>query len=128
MDISSFYRIEINNIVLRAIVTSIRYLSQRNIAFRDTEHFEGKFLKLLKLRKNEIPQLESWLHMLTDNTRKIHLISWKIQNEIIEIFSHAVLRGLNKRMDGCYSTIVSARHVTCWYLGHPGYFRYLNCI
>ena len=40
-----------NNIVLRAIFTSIRYLSQENIAFRDTEHFDGKFLKLLKLRK-----------------------------------------------------------------------------
>ena len=44
-----------NNIVLRAIFTSIRYLSQENIVFRGTEHFEGKFLKLLKLRKNEIP-------------------------------------------------------------------------
>ena len=34
--------------------------------------------------------------MLTDNTRKIHLLSWQIQNEIIEIFSHAVLRELIK--------------------------------
>ena len=74
MDISSFYRIEKNNIVLRAIFTSIRYLSQENVAFKGTEHFEGKFLKLLILRKNEIPQLKSWLYMLTDNTRKIHLL------------------------------------------------------
>ena len=128
MDISSFYRIEKNNIFLRAIFTSIRYLSEENIAFRGTEHFEGTFLKILKLRKNEIPKLESWLHMLTDNTRKIYLLSWHIQNEIIEIFSHTVLRELIKQIDGCYSTIVSARHVTCWYLGHPGYFRYLNFI
>ena len=85
-----------NNIVLRAIFTFIRYLSQENIAFRGMEHFEGKFLKLLKLRKNEFPQLESWLHMLTDNTRKIHLLSWQIINEIIEIFSYAVLRELIK--------------------------------
>ena len=41
-----------NNIFLRTIFTSMRYLSQENIAFRGTEHFEGKFLKLLKLRKN----------------------------------------------------------------------------
>ena len=38
--------------------------------------------------------------MLTDNTRKIHLLSWQIQNEIIEIFSHAVLRDLIKQIDG----------------------------
>ena len=49
-----------NNIVLRAIFTSIRYLSQENIAFRGTEHFESKFLKLtIKIKKNEITQLES---------------------------------------------------------------------
>ena len=54
-----------NNIVLRAIFTSIRYLSQENTAFSGTE---CKMLRvnssnyLLKLRKNEIPQLESWLH------------------------------------------------------------------
>ena len=41
-----------NNIVLKAIFTSIRYLSQENKIFRGREHFEGKFLKLLKLRKN----------------------------------------------------------------------------
>ena len=46
-----------NKIVLRAIFTSIRYLSQENIAFRGTENCEGKFLKLLILRKNKIPQL-----------------------------------------------------------------------
>ena len=89
-----------NNIVLRAMFTSIRYLSQENITFRGTEHFESKFLKLLKLRKNEIPQLESWLHILTDNTRKRHLLSCQIKNEIIEIFSHAVLRELIKQIDG----------------------------
>ena len=67
-----------NNIFLRAIFTFIRYLSQENIAFRGTEHFEDTFFKLLKLRKNEIPQLESWLHMLTDKTRKRYLLSWQI--------------------------------------------------
>ena len=40
--------------------------------------------------------------MLTDNTRKRHLLSWKIQNEIIEIFSHAVLRKLIKQIN-CYN-------------------------
>ena len=29
-----------NNIVLRTIFTSIRYLSQENIAFKGTEHFK----------------------------------------------------------------------------------------
>ena len=41
--------------------------------------------------------------MLTDNTRKRPLLSWQIQNKIIEIFSHAVLRELIKQIDGCYS-------------------------
>ena len=95
--------IRIHNIFLRAIFTSIRYLSQENIAFKGTENVEGKFLKLLILRKNDNPQLESWLHMLTDNTSKIHLLSWQIQNEIIEIFSHAVLRELIKQIDGLYN-------------------------
>ena len=39
MDIRSFYRIENNNIVLRAIFTSIRYLSQENIALICSEQF-----------------------------------------------------------------------------------------
>ena len=39
--------IQNNNIVLRAIFTSIRYMFQEHIYFRSNEHFEGTFLKLL---------------------------------------------------------------------------------
>ena len=38
--------------------------------------------------------------MLTDNTRKRRLLSWQIQNEIIEIFAHDILRELIKHIDG----------------------------
>ena len=40
--------------------------------------------------------LDLLTYIITDNTRKIHLLSWQIQNEIIEIFAHAVLRELIK--------------------------------
>ena len=38
----------------------------------------------------------------TENTKKIHmylnryLLSWKIRNEILELFAHALLRDINK--------------------------------
>ena len=48
--------------------------------------------------------------MLTDNTRKRHLLSWKIQNEIIEICSHAVLRELIKQIYGCYCIMCDGTH------------------
>ena len=38
------------------------------------------------LMEVSIPKIDVWLNIVTGNTKKIHLISWKIQNEIIELF------------------------------------------
>ena len=48
--------------------------------------------------------------MLTDNTRKRHLLSWQIQNETIEIFAHDVLRELVKQIDSCYIIMCDGTH------------------
>ena len=41
--------------------------------------------------------------MGTENTKKIHLLSWKIRNEIRELFAHALLRDIIKQIYGCYN-------------------------
>ena len=43
--------------------------------------------------------------MVTENTKKIHLLSWTIQNEILELFAHALLRDSIKQVYGCYNTM-----------------------
>ena len=40
--------------------------------------------------------------MVTENTKKIHLLSWKIRNEILELCAHALLRDIIKQIGGCY--------------------------
>ena len=44
---------------------------------------------MLKQQSIYIPELKQWLHKLSE--RKRHLLSWKIQNEIIQMFSIEIL-------------------------------------
>ena len=41
--------------------------------------------------------------MVTENTKKIYLLSMKIRNEILELFAHALLRDIIKQIDGFYN-------------------------
>ena len=46
-------------------------------------------------------------NMVTENIKKKHLLSWKIRNEIPELFAHALLRDIIKQIDGCYNKCVT---------------------
>ena len=39
--------------------------------------------------------------MVTENTKKIHLLSWKIRNEILDLFAHK--RDIIRHTDCCYN-------------------------
>ena len=41
--------------------------------------------------------------MVTENTKKINLLSWKIRNEILELIAHTLLRDIIKQIYGCYN-------------------------
>ena len=70
------------NIVVGAIFISlIRYIAQENINRRVTIHFDGKFL-------------DAWLNIVTDNTKKIHIIAWQIQNEILELYNCSLKKNI----------------------------------
>ncbi|KAE8741689.1 hypothetical protein FOCC_FOCC012787 [Frankliniella occidentalis] len=58
------------------------------MAVRGHTDDSGNLLQLLKERRRDIPELEAWLALKQSYTSPL------IQNEIIEIMAHMVLRGL----------------------------------
>jgi hypothetical protein len=91
-----------NQIALKTIITSALYLARQGIAFRAHDINEGNFIQLLRLRENDIPELKLFLkHKKSYN-------SSDIQNEILRIISHDILRKIIKiiKKRGEYSLIV----------------------
>jgi hypothetical protein len=71
------------------------------VAIRGAEKESGNFKALLKLRSGDIPALKTWLQRLTD------LTSPNIQNEILQMFSHAILRDISNAIKpNTYAIIV----------------------
>ena len=64
-----------NQICLRAIFSSVLYLSKQNIAILGSKENRVNFIELLlELRSNEIPELKSILNKYADpSTRKQHI-------------------------------------------------------
>jgi hypothetical protein len=77
---------------LMSILTSIRYLAGQGLALRGKTEDEGNFYQLLLLRSDDIEDLRSWL------TRKKDMTSWAMQNELLEMFGHAILRKMIVRI------------------------------
>jgi Domain of unknown function (DUF4371) len=73
---------------LNAIFTTVQYLGRQGIALRGHDDAEGNFMQLLKFRSNDVPELLSWLSKAGGSTYTHH----SIQNEILTIFSDAILR------------------------------------
>ena len=71
------------------IITSLKYLARQNIAI--CGHFDDdfNFQQLLHLRANDSDQLREWL-----NRDSYRWTSKEMQNEILEIMSHSILRSL----------------------------------
>lgn len=73
---------------LESIVTSVLFLARQGLAFRGSENDGGNFNELLRLRENDIPELKNFLQ------RKKSFTSSDIQNEILEIVSHDIIRDI----------------------------------
>ena len=71
------------------IITSVRYLARQGLALRGHEHDEGNLEELLNLREAECPDLKVWR-----NTRYKKFTSWTIQNELLQLMTHSVVRQL----------------------------------
>ena len=85
---------------LSVIFTSLQYLVRQGLAVRG--HGDGNFMQLLKLRAADIPELQQWLE------RKVDMTSHHVQNEILEMFCHSVVRNICGRIlqAGSFAVIV----------------------
>ncbi|KAK3918435.1 LOW QUALITY PROTEIN: Zinc finger MYM-type protein 1, partial [Frankliniella fusca] len=72
----------------KVVLSSIRYLARSGQALRGSTHESGNLMELLEERVLDCPELADWLK------RRDKWLSSDIQNEILEMLSHAVLRRL----------------------------------
>ncbi|XP_041374100.1 zinc finger MYM-type protein 1-like [Gigantopelta aegis] len=84
---------------LLKIVTTVQYLAQQGLAIRGKESSDGNFMKLLELRSNDDVVLQRWL------TRTTSYTSVAVQNELLKIMAHMVLRNICKNV-GLVAVIV----------------------
>ncbi|KAK3928265.1 Zinc finger MYM-type protein 1 [Frankliniella fusca] len=75
-------------VALHAIFSSLKLLARQGLAFRGKTMDESNLMQLLKLRATDIPELDSWLK------RRIKYLSPEVQNEMLEIMAHEILRGI----------------------------------
>ena len=68
------------------IVSTLKFLARQGLAMRGHEEAEGNFLQMLQVRSEDCPDLVNWLQ------KRGNWTSHEIQNEIIEIMAHSVLR------------------------------------
>ena len=73
---------------LLKIITSLQFLAQQGLAIRGKDALDGNFQKLLQLRADDDDNLKRWL------TRKTTFTGGDIQNEILQLMGHAVLRDI----------------------------------
>ncbi|KAG0438544.1 hypothetical protein HPB47_016974 [Ixodes persulcatus] len=71
-----------------AAAGSIRYLARSGQALRGHSYEDGNLRLLLDERSQDVPALEMWMK------RRDKWLSADVQNEVIEIMSHELLRGI----------------------------------
>jgi len=77
------------------ILESLRYLSRQNIAIQGKTDAESNFMQLLMLRAIDFRPLKRWLKNMNDT-----YTSHPIQNEILNLLSHDVIRSLVRDIKG----------------------------
>lgn len=75
---------------LLAVITSIQYLARQGLALRGHDNADGNFMQLLQVRRKDIEVLNSWL----SDSHCNKFTSWEIQNEILRLLAHGVLRNI----------------------------------
>lgn len=87
--------------ILFKIITSLRYLARQGLAIRGHDSSDGNFMQLLKLRQGDCEELKNWMQRAKSYTGST------IQNEILEILAHTVLRTiLNDIRKSCMFSII----------------------
>ena len=87
---------------LLKIVTTVRFLARQGLPLRGHTESSGNFAQLLELRASDSPVLQKWLQRRTSFT------SHDVQNEILEILSHEILRDITAEISGKRSAETSA--------------------
>ena len=73
---------------LKTIFSSICYLARQGLPLRGHDESEGNLLQLLKIRSIDVPELSQWF------TRKQDYTHHSIQNEILQLYSHTIIRNI----------------------------------
>jgi len=77
-----------NRAALCAIVSSLKFLGRQGLGIRGHTESEGNLVQLLKLRQIENVELSNWLK----RPRRALYTSHDIQNELLQMMAHAVIR------------------------------------
>jgi hypothetical protein len=77
---------------LHHLFTSLQYLLKQGLALRGHDDAAGNLEQLLQLRSSDLPELSTWL------TRSTKWLSHDIQNEIMELMSHSIIRDIVQRI------------------------------
>ena len=93
---------EISRISFLKLFTSMRYLLRQGSAIRGNDETSGNYFQLMKLRSEDDPDLEVYLKRTAD------FISPRGQEEMMEMFSHCILREVvsDIQRNGCFAIIV----------------------
>lgn len=80
----------VNRSALEKIVTTLLFLARQGQSFRGHSDDDGNFVQLLRLRAADSSDLASWLSREHRNKWTSH----DVQNELLQMMSHAVVRGI----------------------------------
>ncbi|KAJ8895481.1 hypothetical protein PR048_000814 [Dryococelus australis] len=86
---------------LVTIISSLRYLMRTGNSVRSHDHSEGNLMEFLEERYLDVPVLNQWLK------RRGKYLSSDIQNELIEIMTHNVLREIVKEVKTSYFGVIA---------------------
>ena len=81
--------------VLELIFRSIKYLGRQGMPLRGHEHRDGALWQLMLERTYNVPDQREWL------SRRDNWMSDTIQNEVLEMFAHAIQRDIASAAQKC---------------------------
>ena len=82
-------------VALKKKISTIKTVAKQGIAVRGKDINSGIFMEFLKMRAEDVPELDRWLK------RKTKFLSAEIQNEMLEIMAHMILRDIVKEIKIC---------------------------
>ncbi|VVC27323.1 Domain of unknown function DUF4371, partial [Cinara cedri] len=102
--------------ILRRIIKVLLTLTAGNTALRGNEgkksdykpeEFEGNFMRKIRLLADFDPLLHE---LLNDSTKHIKYLSWKVQNELIDILSENLCHIICEEIISCSFFSINSRH------------------